>query len=263
MTTSTDAYEVSTIPLKPRLIKSLALAIPAIGLSVWAWIEQANNGVLLSNFWFPLIFFGAGCYFSWKTLITTEKKELTGTWIAPPVKKGLWKRVAIAIVITIYVGIFLQASIGDAKNTLLSTRILPLIPLVFLTGLYIWREFKPAKEFVPSSAAKDEMARLEIENADKALVAKAKEDELYDKWWFRYLSASFMVGGAIWLSEYKPKLWFVSVILVILAILSARELIFLILGVGAIWLLVAGIASLPVSLAVIIGAIIIASALKR
>jgi hypothetical protein len=53
-----------------------------------------------------------------------------------------------------------------------------------------------------------------------------------------------------------------SVILALFGLLAIRELVLVgaVIGVG--WLLIQGIASLPVSIAIIIGAIIIASAIN-
>ena len=58
-------------------------------------------------------------------------------------------------------------------------------------------------------------------------------------------------------------MWWLAAIAVVVALFQARELaLIVIIGISAYWLLV-GIASLPVSAAIIIGALIIASAIRR
>lgn len=106
--------------------------------------------------------------------------------------------------------------------------------------------------------------------AQKAEIAaqKAEEDsrraqERDDKWYVRYPIAVLLLGVAWWLVTQRENLWWLSIILVVSAAVYAREVsLLLLLALGA-YLLFQGVAALPVSIAVIIGAIIIANANKR
>lgn len=82
-------------------------------------------------------------------------------------------------------------------------------------------------------------------------------------WWVRYPLAGLLVWGAAALYAEKPQAWWASLAFVIWAMVLAKEISLLVLLVGAAILLFQGVAALPVSVAVIIGAIIIASALRR
>lgn len=97
---------------------------------------------------------------------------------------------------------------------------------------------------------------------EEEAIAERKSRELEDKWWYRYPMAILMLGGAIYLNDANPKVWWLAVLLGFAAILMMREILILLLALGAGWLLYSGITALPVSVAIIIGAIIIASAIK-
>jgi|GEM_PF-3078741 len=92
---------------------------------------------------------------------------------------------------------------------------------------------------------------------------RRKQEEFEDKWYFRYPMAGLCLWGAwYFLNEKQDKFW-LAAFAVLGAVIFARELSVFLLLIGIGYLLFQGIASLPVSVAVIIGAIIIASALKK
>lgn len=121
-----------------------------------------------------------------------------------------------------------------------------------------------------SPAAKAEMERLRQLEADavkrknaKALAGADWLTRNEHKWWVRYPTAALLSGGCLWLVKAAPGLWWVAAIGAIYAAVLARELVLVLLAIGAVWWLSEGIAALPVSAAIILGAIIIASALRK
>ena len=108
---------------------------------------------------------------------------------------------------------------------------------------------------------------IPVAPTEEELKAQAEAAEKWDravqKWWFRYPMAVLCLLGAWFFSESKPNLWFMPVLLVLVAMVSAWELTLVGLGIGIAILAFKAIASLPVSVAIIIGAFIIRAALKR
>jgi hypothetical protein len=74
-----------------------------------------------------------------------------------------------------------------------------------------------------------------------------------------------MIWGAVWIlqNNTEAKDAWLAVGLLIYAMIRAREISLFLLAIGAIWLLFRGVAALPVGAAIIIGAIIIASAMRH
>lgn len=79
----------------------------------------------------------------------------------------------------------------------------------------------------------------------------------------RYSIAVVLVCGAIFFLDAKPNTWWLSVFLALWAAVLAREISYLFILVGGGYLLLEGIASIPASVAIIIGALIVASAMRR
>lgn len=84
-----------------------------------------------------------------------------------------------------------------------------------------------------------------------------------DKWWTRYPVALGLVAAAWYLVEVKPGLWWLSTIFVISAAVYAREVSLIVLGLALIIAVISGLAALPLSLAVILGAALIAYGVCR
>jgi len=88
-------------------------------------------------------------------------------------------------------------------------------------------------------------------------------------WWLRYPASVAVFYGAYWsyMEWEKQAGWIIGTLLLIIGIGLARELLFGVIAaviVGLVlWGLGAAVAALPVSLAIIIGAMIIAQAMKR
>lgn len=123
--------------------------------------------------------------------------------------------------------------------------------------------FRRTKAFVPDPPAPIVLSEDEIKAQAEA---KARWERIEKRWWYRYPMAGLLFCGSWFLVETKPQLWWVAVCAVIYGLVLAKELGFLALfGLACIvglWVL-QGIASLPVSLAVILGALIIAVAVSK
>jgi len=79
----------------------------------------------------------------------------------------------------------------------------------------------------------------------------------------RYSLAIMVVCGAIFIADAKPNEWWIAAVLALWAAILAREITILLIVIGGAYFLFLGIASLPVSIAVIIGALIIAAAVRK
>ena len=82
------------------------------------------------------------------------------------------------------------------------------------------------------------------------------------RWYLRFPLAFLMLYAAVFFVLEKH-FFAIPILLVIDAALLAREISWLLLIGGGLYLIFAGIAVLPVSVAIIIGAIIIASSIKK
>lgn len=122
-----------------------------------------------------------------------------------------------------------------------------------------WKTFrkKEATELIPVEKSPEQI------QAEKAAAEEVdrKTNEFFDKWWVRYPIGIGLLWGAGYLYDAHPNKWIIPLLMALFGVLALRELLLIGIGIGAIWLLVQGIASLPVSLAIVLGAIIIASAI--
>lgn len=84
-----------------------------------------------------------------------------------------------------------------------------------------------------------------------------------DKWWTRYPVAIGLVAVAWYLADQKPALWWLSAIFVLSAAVYAREVSLIILGLVLLLAVFTGIAALPLSLAVVLGAVLIVYGVYR
>jgi hypothetical protein len=170
-----------------------------------------------------------------------------------PRKTRLWKTIATLVVTVGLTGwAFGYVVIMDQVG--LET--LWLLPFL-LTGLWLARRFwKTTYVTALTAEAQANRQAAEAENQRKA-------EEFEGRWYFRYPLAVLMLWGAWFMLEKKPHLWWMAAILALAALVQARELALLAIGIGLIYAVFQGIAALPVSVAIIIGAIIIASALRK
>ena len=79
------------------------------------------------------------------------------------------------------------------------------------------------------------------------------------RWYLRYPIAVVVLAFSGWLFTAYPYLWPVAALFALDAAILARELSLLLLALGALWLVFKLFAALPVSVAIILGALIIAA----
>jgi hypothetical protein len=89
------------------------------------------------------------------------------------------------------------------------------------------------------------------------------QSRLRAHWFSRYSIAAVLLCGVVVISEAKPQFWWLSLFLVLWAAVLAREISFLFIAAAGLYYLARSLASLPVSVAIIIGACIIAYALLQ
>lgn len=136
-----------------------------------------------------------------------------------------------------------------------------LLPLLLGTGLYMLKI-----ERVLSASGTHARAQLDAAQAQVTEQRNAKIDAFLGSGLVRYVGAAGCLYIAYWMfadSTHKNS-GVGAICFVALALFLARELGFLLLAVGLVavmgWAMFAGLAALPLSVAVIIGALIIASA---
>jgi hypothetical protein len=137
-------------------------------------------------------------------------------------------------------------------------------PLLVGVGLYLLRS-----ERVVSATGQYARAQFEAAQAQVTEQRKAYFEAVAGSGIVRYIGAAVCMYVAYWLatdSTGKDREW-AALIWVVFAFILARELGVWLLGIGLFclvgWALFAGVAALPVSVAVIIGALIIASAVGK
>ena len=131
---------------------------------------------------------------------------------------------------------------------------------------YVW----PFVALLPIAAAywfrrRRVVATLDVAVAEAAAKSGAErtQRDVEDKWWFRYPLAALFVWAAWYVAEKKPGLWWLSVVLVLLAAFMAREVSLVLLGLALLAAVLGGLAALPVPLAVVMAGALIAYAVYR
>lgn len=88
------------------------------------------------------------------------------------------------------------------------------------------------------------------------------QHKLHGHWFSRYSIATVLICGAVFIPEAKPKFWWVSIFLALWAAVLARELSLLLFAAAGLYFVFKELASVPVSVAIVIGACIIAYAIQ-
>lgn len=168
----------------------------------------------------------------------------------------------VAVLFSMPAGSFVMMGLessGEAALTAWSAAAIATL-LGCLIGFLIYRK---KQVFVPDPPAPIVLSDEEIKAQAES---KAKWERIEKQWWYRYPLAGLVFFGAWFLVETKPGLWWLAAIVAIYGLVLAKELGYLVLiGLACLvgyWIF-QGIASLPVSVAVIIGALIIASAVSK
>lgn len=268
---NSEAYSIIKISLKTRIINIVLIVVIFFGTSgfiLFTLIKDKRHIDYEAVAWIAFIFL-LGCYMLWNNLKPTNKKSLSGTWVTqqPAINKMKIYALLLMGVISTGFSIWLFFKTRDDAETA-ATVIACLAIALFALGGYLYLEIKPKKVFVLSEAAQFEQLRLQSEkalvdeeNAKQSIEEAEKWALIEERWWYRYGVATLILIGAWGLHEYKPNLWWVSLIAILAAMVYTRELSIFIIGIIAIWLIFQGLASLSVTGAILIGACIIAFAI--
>ncbi|MDO8272617.1 MAG: hypothetical protein Q7U82_11975 [Gammaproteobacteria bacterium] len=96
-----------------------------------------------------------------------------------------------------------------------------------------------------------------------SLELKEFRSKLHDSAIARYSIAVVLICCAFFITDAKENLWWLAIFLLLWAAILAREVTYLLILGGGAFLIFDGLASISVSAAIIIGALIIASAVRR
>ncbi len=262
---NSQSYKADPISAKVRTGGAVVIWIAALALFAFALSNWADKGELERN---PLGAFAASLsiptlMFWWAWWLWNRKeKHVSGHSEDIPDRRryvdlGIVTAL-FAIPTALFISIGLKSSGESAVVAWVTT--IGFILSGFLIGLLVYRK---RQIFVPDPPVPIVLSEDEIKAQSEA---KAKWDRIAKQWWYRYPMAGVTFFGAWFLVDAKPHLWWLAAIAVIYGLVLAKELGFLALfGLGCIvvlWIF-QGIASLPVSVAVIIGALIIAGAVSR
>ncbi len=136
-------------------------------------------------------------------------------------------------------------------------------PVVVIGFVCLASELLNARIKVLTPAGELEEKRLETQRQVKEEESQRRYAEIVNRWYIRYPIAAFLVYVAWWFAEQKGDQWWLSIGGLIMAVYFAREISLLVIIGVVLYMLFQGIAALPVSVAVIIGAIIISNAIRN
>ncbi|MCM2327720.1 MAG: hypothetical protein NDI88_07535 [Lysobacter sp.] len=268
--TSPAPCTIVPIPLEVRAAKAVLPLLVAVPLATIRLLETLDKGTLVTEWPGPVLILAIGGGIAYKLYSKQEKLVLAATVTPIPLKNRLRKS-GLILVSTLLASILIWA-VQYSSNQLRQywTYVWPLWPAALFFAYMFFRESEsrvltPSAEQYLQLQKQAKQAQINAENS--------KFDALMQHWWARYPLAVFLVWMAISAAskpEVKLGTWLFVIGAVVLAGVLAKELSrmllgvgALVLGIGAIYLVFQGAAALPVGAAVIIGAIIIASAVRR
>jgi hypothetical protein len=260
---------VEPIPLEARRKAFAKRFIPGLLVALLLWGAQYSNGVLAQDYLIvgliPLVIgalVGMNAYQKTEVrLYSTAKVEYT-TQQRVKRARGYWL-LGIGTLAVIW---GLQLGYGQFEGYWWYAWP-ALFPLFVGTGLYLLRG-----EVALAPAAAEAKKHFDAETqklVDSGKAPPTAVDKLLTSGWFRYPCAAALLYGAYYFAVEdtgKNSGW-VALACVVLAGMCAYEVskpvlyVGLVVGIG--WAAISGLAALPVSLAIIIGALIIASAVRK
>jgi hypothetical protein len=256
----TAAYVVTPIPHWVRLLKA---AIPtAVGVSFagLSWTALYQAGKLFPDGLIGVLVLVAMLVIAKKLYGETEKDRPAAICTPIPLAARREKSLIAALVT---LALCVIAWLFQYRSDQLQQYWWNVWP-VALAG-FLWSAWLllAAKRTALTPAARAAIERRENEKRAAKQANQKQLDHFFARWWVRYPLAGLVLWGAYLMYQDRPNKWMLPLAAVVAAMLMAKELSLLILGVAAVVLLFKGIAALPVSVAIIAGAIIIASALKK
>lgn len=263
-----EIYSYNKVSLWRRLCWAVGISLIAILIGGGNLAEHYQNQSLLpfGFAWIGLI--GVGGWISRAVYVTDVRRDFATVAIEVPARVRRNRSLVATAIFLILAGslVFSGAFAQDPKGVGLFL-ILP-IALVYAWALWMTARYRTTTQF--TKAALMEMQRA---NASPAPAEPSKAELLLERlaaiWWVRYLVGIVLVIGACAIavegSGQKGEV-IIAIALGIWGVYCMREVFGWLIGalvVGGILYAIAGaLAGIPVSLAIIIGAIIIANSKK-
>ena len=240
----------------------------AIAFALW-WLQYTNGLLDLSHGWFGIVPISIGLAIASRAYrkstvrrFSTVRVRYTGTQRVK--RAGMWWCWATAVAALIW---WVQPE--GARFTDYWWYAWPALPFLLVgIGLYLLKG-----DAVLSPAATKAKVHCDSMQQQAKLERRAKQSASADAFFqlalVRYPLAGLFLYGAYYfgaVSGVKNSGWLALAAIVLAAILAkelSRWILFLAFAGAIIWAVVAGISALPVSAAIIVGALIIASAIKK
>lgn len=248
------------VPLKYRKKRAwLALGIGVI-LSIALVSMQLNNGRPLGNLWLSVIPFAIGLL-RWRVWLTRESVRKYASTTRLLSKKERFNKTAWSILGFLVGTYLLMLGLAMGRNAgFIVLGIFIMVCSVFM-GLV---QYSRKEESIITKEGAEAKARVEMETWWAKFLARLFTLE---HWWMRYPFAGLLLYGAYRaFLDTAPSSGFWALMYAIAALYIARK-VFAVIAVLAVlgligWGIFGAVAALPVSVAVIIGAIIIAGAVN-
>jgi len=133
---------------------------------------------------------------------------------------------------------------------------------VVIWAVYLGMLSVPQKSSKYTRAAMDELARINATKYERAGQQGVREAELLGRWWVRYPLGVAVMWGGMWFADQRSDNWLIPLAASLFALVLMREIFFAVLLCGLAYAFLGALASLPVSAAIIMGALIIANGRK-
>lgn len=247
----------------------LLFAVPGVALGCALWAAQLHaKGLTWSNWWVGALLAGGGLLVGFLAYLPLHSRRFSEVLVRHTIRKRLKRSWGWLLAGGLMEGLFLWSAVrggpsseGGAIFWVLAVMASPAL----IQGLRI---FLMRDELVLTPAAGAAKSYFSPD-ADKQRRAAASKPESPAQKRLRYLAALVLglVDLYLWSAQAFAHDHALAILCGIFALLCAGELVgaLVVLSLGglALWAVFAGVAALPVSAAIIIGAIIIASAVRR
>jgi hypothetical protein len=251
VSTAPEIFTVFSFGEKQRIYRAALVFIPVLVCAVVIMWLQNRNGALQECWWFPAMVFATGGIFSYRSWRVRWKINYTKQF--QPISKSsrqFFLAVALGLVFLGSVFIISIFQKGDATPLpvgLFMAGITGIISLPFFI-LFFFKRIE--HQLTPS--AKAYRAQPELQPPPPSAPPRPI------KWWERYLIGIALVAFALYLPEHSGKDAWTPILFMFMAFFFMYE--FLIIGIFGLigYLFFGAIAALPTSVAIIIGAFIIA-----
>lgn len=264
---------IEQVPASYRRIRAAIAAVIAIVLGGWLAWTQFKNGILgqAESFWiFVILAVGAWRWRSW--MAPREVRRFATVTVALGARERMRKAFPFWLLGFGGVAVIwpMQYHFDQLGEHWLAG--VPFL-LLGLVGTFIFTYAKTEKRLTPEAAKLKAHLEAQGVQAAQALTPNidaisAKVEAVIELPLVRYPLAAFLLWFAYVSQEWMDRRsWIVAVAAVCWSLWLARELFGWVLGLAVVggisWALFSGIAALPVSAAVVIGALLIAAAMQK